>query len=30
MTEEHKQKIRQTNLRLAHGERLDRRRPEEL
>lgn len=27
MTEEQKQKIRQTHLRLAHGERMDGRRP---
>lgn len=30
MTEEHKQKIRKTHLKLWHGERMDRRRPEEL
>lgn len=30
MTEEHKQKIRQTHLRLAHGERMDRRRPKRV
>ena len=30
MTEEQKQKIRQTHLRLAHGERMDRRRPKRI
>ena len=30
MTEEQKQKIRQTHIRLAHGERMDRRRPKRI
>ena len=30
MDEEHRQKIRQTHLKLAHGERMDRRRPAEV